>query len=361
MNKEKLLDRPGFRLGAASVLCAAAGLFLGFLVLLIIEPKEAGIAMGTMLQNFAYFPRADVALEYFGTTLVQTCPLAICAFSVIYARKAGLFNIGVSGQFAAGACAALYLALKCGMPWWVCLPAGMLAGAVIGAASGAFKAYRNVNEVISGIMLNWIVLYPVNMILTEVADSNTYTLDISLYAPSALLPGLGLDRLFAGNDTVTIALPLTVLLAFGVNFVLKRTRLGFETRAVGFNPSAASLSGMDEKKNMVLTMAIAGALSGLAAGFCYLCGLESWQCSLTIVPAIGFDAIAAAFLGVLDPLGAFVASYFVSHIRAGSFHIDRTVYPEEIASLIVAITIYASAFAAYISSRLAPKAGGGVK
>ena len=340
-------------IGAASLLCVAIGLFLGFVVLLAIRPAEAGTAFVTMLQNFFYFPRADVALEYFGGTLVQAAPLSLCAISVIYGKSAGLFNIGASGQYTAGAIVALYLAIGCNCPWWVCLPAAILAGGLVGALTGVLRAYRSVNEVISGILLNWILLYTANTALTPFADNNTYTLDLVINRPNAVIPSLGLDKLFSGNETVTLALLLTPALAFLAKFILDRTRLGFETRAVGLNPSAAKLSGMFEKQNVVITMFISGAFCGAAAGFLFLSGAETWQCSSTIVPTIGFNGLAAAYLGALDPFGALLASYFISHIQLGSLHMDRMIYPAEVASLVIAVTIYTSAFAAFLSQLFA--------
>ena len=348
--KKQLLGR-----NQAALACVAAGLLLGFLVLLLIEPSAAAGAFVTMLQNFFYFPRADVALSYFGSTLVETAPLSLCAFSVIYAKSAGLFNIGSSGQFTAGAVAALYLGICFHCPWWICLPAAILAGGAAGAVIGLLKAYRNVNEVISGILFNWVLLYAANMVLTPFADSNTYTQDLTVNEPGALIPSLGLDRLFSGNETVTLAVLLAPLLAVLAEFVLKRTRLGFETRTVGANPQAAKLSGMFEKKNIIITMFISGAFSGTAAAFLYLSGAETWMCSATVVPSIGFNGIAAAYLGGLNPFGAFLASYFISHIQMGSLHMDRMIYPQEVASLVIAVTIYASAFAVFLQQLLSGK------
>ena len=340
---------------SASLCCVGIGLVLGFLVLVVISPGDAVAAFVTMLQNFFYFPRADVALEYFGSTLVQAAPLSLCAISVIYAKNAGLFNIGCSGQFTAAAVLSLYLGIGLHCPWWVCLLAAVFAGSLAGALMGALKAYRNVNEVISGILFNWILLYVANMALTPLSDSNTYTKDLFVNEPGALLPSLGLDRLFCGNETVTVALVLTPLLAVFANFILERTRLGFETRAVGQNPFAAQLSGMFEKRSVVITMAVAGAFSGAAAAFLYLSGAETWQCSATVVPTIGFNGIAAAYLGGLNPFGALLASYFISHIEMGSLHLDRMVYPAEVASLVIAVTIYASAFTALLMQLLSKK------
>ena len=112
-------------------------------------------------------------MKYLGNTLVKTAPLLMCGLSVLFAYKVGLFNIGAAGQYVVGAGAALYCALAWNMPWYVCLLAAALAGALLACISGALKAFCNVNEVISGILLNWISLYAVNSLLSLVKDSNT--------------------------------------------------------------------------------------------------------------------------------------------------------------------------------------------
>ena len=128
-------------------------------------------------------------MKYLGQTLVRTAPLLMCALSVLFAYKVGMFNIGAAGQYVAGACAALYFALALKMPWYVCLLVAMAAGALLGAISGALKTFCNVNVVISGIMLNWIALYLTNLILGTVKNpTSPYTLSLRGVNPSALLP-----------------------------------------------------------------------------------------------------------------------------------------------------------------------------
>lgn len=138
----------------------------------------------------------------------------MCSLSVLFAWKVGLFNIGAAGQYVIGVGACLYCGLKFGMPWYVCLIAAVISAAAAGGISGALKAYFNVNEVISCIMLNWIGLYSVNMLLTNVKEQSTpYTKPLSSTNKSALLPNLGLDQLFSKNQFVTIGLPLAVIMA----------------------------------------------------------------------------------------------------------------------------------------------------
>lgn len=347
MKKEKtsLLARDGVQTLLASLVCIVLGLIIGYIVLLIINPSGAGKAIMAILKNFMTYPAKAVAMQYFGSTLVKTAPLLMCSLSVLFAYKVGLFNIGASGQYTVGAGAALYLALTFHAPWFVCLVAAMIAAALLGAAAGALKAYLNVNEVIACIMLNWISLYSVNMLLSSVKESSTtYTLPLTGSYSTAVLPSLGLGALFSNNKYVTIAIPLSVLVAILVWVVLEKTKLGYELKATGLNKNAAKYAGMKEKKNTILTMAIAGALSGLGASFYYLSGIEQWSCSATSVPGMGFNGIAAAFLGGLHPIGTIFASFFIQHISSGGSYVDKTLYCSQISDLIAAIIIYLCGF-----------------
>lgn len=343
--KKNILSNGAVQTLLASLFCIILGLVVGYVVLLVINPQGAGRAITAILQNFLYFPRPEVALEYFGSTLAKTAPLLMCTLSVLFAYKVGLFNIGASGQYAVGAGFALYFGIHYGAPWWLCLLLAMLGGAVLGAIAGALKAYLNVNEVIACIMLNWISLYAVNTVLTEVKESGTtYTLPLRTNNPNALIPHLGLQHLFADNRYVTIAIPLAVIFAILVWVVLDKTKLGYELKATGLSINAAKYAGMREKKNIILTMAISGALAGLGAGFLYLCGIEQWSCAQTAVPNMGFNGIAAAFLGGIHPIGVIFSSFFIQHITSGGAYVDKMVYCSQISDLIAAIIIYFCGF-----------------
>ena len=347
MKKEKksLLANDGVQTLLASLLCILAGLLIGYVVLLIINPAGAGAAILAIIKNFMTYPNQTVAMQYFGSTLVKTAPLLMCSLSVLFAYKVGLFNIGASGQYTVGAGVSLYLALAFHMPWFVCLPAAMICGGLLGAASGALKAYLNVNEVIACIMLNWISLYSINMLLTGVKESSTtYTMQLTGSYKGALLPRMGLDKLFSNNKYVTIAIPLAILLAVLVWVLLEKTKFGYELKATGMNKNAAKYAGMMEKRNTIITMFISGCLSGLGAAFYYLSGIEQWSCAQTSVPGMGFNGIAAAFLGGLNPVGTIFASYFIQHITSGGSYVDKTLYCSQISDLISSIIIYLCAF-----------------
>ena len=256
---------------------------------------------------------------------------------------------GSAEEFALPALAAgVYLALALNQPWYVCVIGAMLAGAMLGAISGALKSYCNVNEVISCIMLNWISLYVVNMILTTVKETTSpYTVTISSTNPAALIPSLGLGKLFSNNQYVTIALPIALLVSILIWVVLEKTKFGYELRATGNNKNAAKYCGMNEKRNIILTMVIAGALAGLGAALLFLTGFEQWQCSQSSVPGMGFNGIAAAFLGGLNPIGNIFSSYFIQHITNGGAYVDKTMYCAQISDLISAIIIYLCGFVAF--------------
>lgn len=344
-HKGSLLRNGAVQALIASLVCIILGLFIGYIVLLIINPAGAWSAIVAILKNFMYYPSQIKALQYFGSTLVKTAPLIMCSLSVLFAYKVGLFNIGAAGQYVAGAGASLYFALALKMPWYVCILAAIVVSAAMAAISGILKAYCNVNEVISCIMLNWIALYLVNMLLSTVKDpSSPYSLALTSTNPGAIIPSLGLGELFAGNKYVTIAIPLSVIMSILVWIVLEKTKLGYELKATGLNKQAAKYCGMREKYNIILTMAIAGGLAGMGAAFYYLTGMEQWAVTQTSIPGMGFNGIAAGFLGGLNPIGTVFASYFIQHITSGGAYVDKSMYCSQISDLISALIIYLCGF-----------------
>ena len=332
----------------ASLICIVLGLLIGYIVLLFINPAGAGAAILAVIKNFWNYSRANLQLKNFGSTLVKTAPLLMCALSVLFAYKVGLFNIGAAGQYVVGACACLLAALAWGWSWLPCLLFAMIVGALYGAIVGLLKSFCNVNEVISGIMLNWIGLYTTNMILATVKESTSpYTLHLKNAAPQAMLPTMGLEELF-NNKNVTIAVPLAVLTAVIILIILDKTRLGYELKATGNNKNAAKYAGMAERRNIILTLMIAGALAALGGAFLYLTDFEQWSVTQSSVPGMGFNGIAAAFLGGLNPIGTIFASYFIQHITVGGAFVDKTMYSSQISDLISSIIIYLCGFVLFI-------------
>ena len=358
--KTSLLHSDGFQTLLSSLLCILGGLILGYLVLLIIEPKGALNAILAVMKSFFRFP-GKLALKYFGQTLVRTVPLLMCSLSVLFAYKVGMFNIGVAGQYVAGACGSLYAALAWNLPWLPCLLIGMTAAALLGAIAGLLRTKCNVNIVISGIMLNWITLYLTNLILGKVkSPASPYTLNLMGNNPSSLLPSLGLGALFNNEKSVTIAIPLAIIIAVVIWVVLNKTKFGYELKATGNNYHAAKYAGMKEDNNIILTMVISGALAGLGAGLLFLTGIEEWETTIASVPAMGFNGIAVAFLGGLSPLGSILSAFFIQYITFGGGNVDLQVYCSQISSLISSLIIYLCAFVAFfkyfIQARLRARA-----
>ena len=347
--KKNILKNNGVQSLLASLVCVILGLLIGYIVLLFINPDGAGEAITDVMKNFLTYSKPETQVKYLGNTLVKTAPLLMCSLSILFAYKVGLFNIGAAGQYCIGVALSLYAALAWGWSWLPCMLLAMLGGALLGAISGLLKSYCNVNEVISGIMLNWIVLYLTNMLLTQVKeDTSPYTFVLSHKNASAILPSLGLGSLFNGNQYVGLALPLSIVIAILVWVVLEKTRIGYELRATGNNKNAAKYCGMAEKRNIIMTLAISGMLAGLGAAMLYLTGYEQWQCSTSSVPGMGFNGIAAAFLGGLNPIGAILASFFIQHITAGGAYVDKSMYCAQISDLISSIIIYLCGFVLFM-------------
>lgn len=350
MNKKKnILKNEGVQSLIASLLCIIMGLMIGYIVLLFINPVGAKDAIMEVLKNFMHYSKASLRLKNFGNTLVKTAPLLMCSLSVLFAYKVGLFNIGAAGQYVVGVCASLYAALAWGWGWVACMLFAVVVGALYGAIVGVLKSYCNVNEVISGIMLNWIGLYTANMILTKVKESTSpYTFHLRDKAQQALLPSLGLENLFANNSYVSLAIPLSIILAIVIAVVLDKTKFGYELKATGNNKNAAKYCGMAEKRNIILTLVISGALAALGGALLYLTDYEQWQCTASSVPGMGFNGIAAAFLGGLNPIGTIFSSYFIQHITTGGAYVDKTMYCSQISDLISSLIIYLCGFVLFI-------------
>ena len=347
--KNSLLRNNGFQTFTTSIFCILLGLIVGYLALLIINAEGAWDAIVDVIKNFFKYPTSEARMKYFGSTLAKTAPLIFCSLSVLFAYKVGLFNIGAAGQYVVGTCASLYAALAWGWGWLPCMLLAVIAGGLLGAVTGFLKAYCNVNEVISGIMLNWIALYTSNTLLSNVKETaSPYTLYLDKTNPSSLLPTLGLDQFFNKNTNVTLAIPLTLIVAVIVWIILSKTKLGYELKATGNNKSAAKYAGMAQNRNIIMTLVISGALAGLGASLLYQTGYMRWECTQSSVPSMGFNGIAAAFLGGLHPLGAIFSSFFIQHITDGGQYVNTNFYSSQISDVISSVIIYLCSFVLFI-------------
>ena len=174
-----------------------------------------------------------------------------------------------------------------------------------------------------------------------------YTMQLRGVNPGALIPQMGLNTLFGNEKSVTIAIPMAVIMALIVWFVLNKTKFGYELKATGYNYHAARYCGMKENRNIIVTMMLSGALAGMGAALLYLTGIEEWETTISSVPAMGFNGIAVAFLGGLSPIGSILAAYFIQHITMGGGNVDLSVYCAQISSLISSLIIFLCAFVAF--------------
>lgn len=328
----------------ASLLCIVIGLLVGFIILYCINAENAWDGFLRILKGGFYLKPKGI-----GSEISQAAPLIMTGLSVAFAFKTGLFNIGAAGQYTVGIFGALYFAIILHMPWYVCLLAAMVCGAIWGAVPGIFKAYFNVNEVITSIMFNWIGLYLVNELMYSTVkgmydQKTTRTYKISSVSQQSLIPDCGLNAYFKTNST-TIAIFIAIVIAIIMYIILNKTTFGYELKACGYNKDAAKYAGINEKRNIVLSMAISGALAGIGAGLYYLSGGAEWNPQVaTALPAIGFNGIPVALLAMSNPLGVVFAALFIAHISVGGAYLPTKFYQPEIADLIVAVIIYLCAF-----------------
>ncbi len=340
-NIKEIIHAKGFSSFTAALLAIALGLVFGFIVMLIADPSNAFRGFESVLLG-GFRRIGDVF--YFATPILMT------GLAVGFAFKMGLFNIGASGQYTMGMYFALYVGFMWDLPkgihWIVAILAGMLGGMVWGLIPGIFKALLNVNEVITSIMFNYIGMYLVDMLIqgnsTMYVSSTTRT---NYLSSDVQIPSLGI----AGSN-VNYGIVLAVIIGIILYIVLQKTTFGYELKATGFNKFAADYAGMKGKRNIILTMVIAGGLAGLGGAFAILAPSAITGSSMTyepinIIAANGFNGIAVALLGSAHPLGIIFSSVFISHIQRGGTLASLHGYKPEIIDVVIAVIIYFSAFA----------------
>ena len=355
----------------ASLTCILMGLVIGFLALLIlgwITLAQDGntVSFGEMLGKTwnsgfkailsgGFYKTANAMGMGVRTEILQAAPLIMMGLSVAFAFKTGLFNIGAAGQYTVGAYFALFGAIVLKLPWWACLLASAVGGAIWGAIPGFFKAYLNVNEVITAIMFNWIGLYGVNTLIYQGGSGPMYntnttkTYTIKQVSPDSLLPTFNIpigDKGYFGKMFLpTIGIFIAIAVAVLIWVVLNKTVFGYELKACGFNKNAAKYAGINDRKNIILSMTIAGALAGLGAGLFYLSGSKEWEPLVsTSLPATGFNGISVALLASSNPIGCIFSAIFISHITVGGGFMDAGIFPSEVSSIISGVVIYLCAF-----------------
>ena len=369
----------------ASLLSILAGLVFGGIVVLIVGLTSSSISVsgawdGIRLifagilstgRNAAGQLTWGFNSANIGNMLFRATPLIMTGLSVALANKAGLFNIGAPGQYLMGTMATLAIAL--GIPagalpgfvvWLLAFFGGMLAGALWGAVPGLVKAYLNINEVLACIMTNWIAANIVTWFFDESNFKNivegtktgyvyrtTYGLVDGTYVDGAGIATtkFGLDKIFPGSQ-VNAGILVAIVMAVLVYIMISKTTFGYELKACGANRHAARYAGIHDKRNIVLSMAIAGALSAAGASLYYLSGnTEFFWSTYQSLPSTGFNGIPVALLALNNPIGVIFSGIFMAMLNIVGLQLTNlTAYNEYITDVIIAAIVYLSAFSLVI-------------
>ena len=339
----------GFSSFTAALLAIALGLIFGFIIMIVALPVNSFAGFGRVL--FGGFSRL-------GDVLYYATPILMTGLSVGFAFKMGLFNIGASGQYTMGMFFALYVGFMWPMPasihWLVCVLAGLIGGMIWGFIPGILKALFNVNEVITSIMFNYIGMYLVDMLVQGNSVMYISTKTRTAYLPeSSQIPSLGIPY-----SNANIAILIAIVIAILLHITLNKTTFGYELKATGFNKFASKYAGMSDKRNTILTMVIAGALSGLGGAFAILAPSTIAGSSMTyepisVIASAGFNGIAVALLGFANPIGTIFSALFISHIGRGGTLASLLGYKPEIIDVVIAVIIYFSAFALIMNATFA--------
>ncbi|WP_276980286.1 ABC transporter permease [Johnsonella ignava] len=325
----------------SSVMAVICGLLFGFIILFISSPSQAYGGFSMIIQGGF----AD-GISGIGRMLYIAAPIIMTGLSVGFAFKTGLFNIGASGQFTAGAFAAVFVGVKgnflpSGMHCIAALFAAMAAGALWGSVPGLLKAFFNVNEVISSIMMNYIGMYGVNMLIRRYVYDRIKNQSMPVKS-AANLSKAGLDKIFPGSN-INVGILIAAVSVIAVHIILHKTVFGYELKACGKNKDASRYAGINEKKNIVLSMVIAGMLSGLGGALLYLSDSGKYMQVLDIIAPEGFLGISVALLGLSEPLGIFLSGLFIGHITVGGSNMQLFDFAPEAIDMIIAAIVYCGA------------------
>lgn len=362
----------GIKSVISSLLCIIAGILVGWLVLLILALTSDKIPLSDAFRGLTIILAGPFASGgsrnitfVLGDMFFESAPLLMTGLSVAIAFKTGLFNIGAPGQYLMGAMGSVIVALSVPTTpetafwvWLLALIVGMLCGMIWGLIPGLFKAFLNVNEVIVCIMTNWIAANIVSWVfdknkqfINTAGGKTAYTLPTTANGVST--PKLGLDKLFPGSN-IDIGIFIAILIAVGIFILVNKTTLGYELKACGYNKNASKYAGMNEKRNIMLSMAIAGGLAAIGASLYYLNGGAelAWN-TYGKLPDNGFNGIPVALLASNNPIGVIFSSVFLRYIDKGGYNLAGfTAYNEYVSDLIIAVIIYFAGFSKLIKDML---------
>ncbi|OLS42132.1 ABC transporter permease [Bacillus sp. MRMR6] len=321
-----------------SIISVLLGLIAGGILMLFIGSNP--------IEGYSFLLQGALKnIERIGNTLATATPLIFTGLSVAFAFRTGLFNIGASGQMLIGGlCAtAIGLTMDLSRPLLLILMilVGFIGGALWAFIPGLLKARFNVHEVVSTIMMNWVAYWTVYYVVPGYFKGDFLETESRKLPEAATLRFSFITDLFGGSY-INLGLFLAAIVAIIVAFIINKTTLGFELKAVGFNRHAAEYAGMRVNRNIVLSMLISGGLAGLGGVALYTGNASSIQ--IGILPTQGYDGIAVALLGANSPAGVFFAAILFGILYSGTgFMNAMTEIPPELANTIIAIIIYFAA------------------
>ncbi len=278
-------------------------------------------------------------VQAFTDTIIKTTPLILTGLAVGFGFRAGLFNIGAEGQMIMGGILATVVGMNLrGIPPALAVPLTMLFGILGGMAwasiAGYLKAKTGAHEVVTTIMLNWIASHLSSYLITGPLAVGSGTPKSPEIAPSAKLPPI----LTVGAMELTSGIVISVLSAFLMYILLEKTTTGYEVKAVGFNPYAAEYGGISISKNIVMCMAISGALAGLAGALEVMGQYHRFLGTLS--GGKGFDGISIALIGQNHPIGIIFAALLIAALRTGSNNMQFVGVPKHIVTIVQGIVIF---------------------
>ena len=296
-----------------------------------------------------------------GHVLYRATPLILTGLAVAFAFQCGLFNIGGEGQMVIGGFAITWVGFTfTQLPWFILIPLCILAGAVAGGLWGSIpgylKAKRGVHEVVTTIMLNWIAVALTQYLTMAFKPPESWIPHTYKIAKAAKLSRLyvylnPLGITFSRSNLVNTAIFVSIAAVLIMAYLLKRTKLGYEIRAVGFNPAAAECAGINVAKNTVLAMAISGAFAGLA-GVNQVMGYKH-RFRYGVFEGLGFDGIGVAFIGKNSPWGCVLAALLFGILDHGGLAIDvSTKVPREIVLVLKATILIFVVVSTELTKRL---------
>lgn len=339
--------RQGFRSLIAAIIAVAIGLFCGFLLMLSVSPEYAGIGFWTLLTTgLTNTSLLDLAIY-------KATPMILSGLAIAFAFKLNLFNIGVTGQVTIGAFTSIMAGLS-GCNWFGCMIVGALSGAVAGFIPGFLKAKFNVNEVLSGIMLNWIIYYLIGIIgslcvPTEFKDQTTPT-ELRTMPQTGRMPSLGIP----GLENINVGLVFAILIVAIIFIVLNYTTFGFELKMTGRNKDAAKYSGANQTKSVILSLTIAGAMAGLCGYMLYadpvMPSKFTWNSDGNSLLNDGFNGISVSLIAQNSPIGCIFSAFLLTLLDAAQNNlkaVSNSAYNNHYTELIKNIVIYVAAFSSF--------------